>query len=67
MDWGSIISTATPHNFDLPVKAIITAADDLNLLQTEIEVLLSPQMARRCMAKPQFYILDGERREPCIF
>jgi len=35
------------------VEAIITAADELNLLQTEIEVLLSPQMARRCIAKPQ--------------
>lgn len=28
-------------------EAIIAAADDLNLLQTEVEVLLSPQMARR--------------------
>eukprot|EP00435_Cladocopium_sp_Y103_P049314 s1135_g14.t2 len=28
-------------------EAIVAAADDLNLLQTEVEVLLSPQMARR--------------------
>lgn len=30
-----------------PCEAIIKAADQLNLLQTKVEVLLSPQMARR--------------------